>query len=280
MKKFRILVALMALALVVAAVLPAAPALAQDGGDDEAPRATLSILLDGDEREDFFFEDINGRIYGFNGSAGDVVSISMVSEDLDPYLVLLGPFGEVYAYDDDGGEEPLSSLIEFELPNDGSYFIFATTFSGRSSMGLLEEDDDPLAYTIAISGNTLPEEIDPEVVQFFRGDLVFGESITGYSNLSEPVYYWAFDAEAGQIVNITVESDDFDTLLYVFGVGGDRIAANDDADGTNSAIEGLEIPEDGRYIVWATQYSYTYAAEAEDDEDYGGGDFIITLTEQ
>jgi hypothetical protein len=97
--------------------------------------------------------------------------------------------------------------------------------------------------------------------------------------VEEPVFYFIFDGLAGQVVDIAMESDEFDTVLHVFAPGGNRIAVNDDYDGeTNSAIVGLELPEDGVYLVFATDVFF-YNAVNEDTESlvYTGGEFQITL---
>ena len=287
MKNLRVLAALLALVLVATAIMPTA-AFAQGGGDGEdglgePTGPTLTILLDGDVFEDFFTNAVTGRAYGFNGTAGDQVVIEMVSEELDPYLVLTGPYGEVYAYDDDGGEEPLASRIEFTLPNTGSYFILATTF-GNLRGSFYEEDAEveevEMPYTISLSGATLPADANPDSITFFRGELFVNEPfVDGYSTIAEPVYYFVLDAAAGDVLDIELVSEDMDTLLMVFGVGGVRLAADDDGgDGTNSSVLGFEVPEDGTYVIWATSYGFNYVADATSDADYPGGTFTLSAS--
>ncbi|MCA9904584.1 MAG: hypothetical protein KC547_12080, partial [Anaerolineae bacterium] len=122
--------------VVVLLALAATTAFAQT---EENPDETYFRLLpEGETLTESFATTAEARIYVFNGSAGDVVTISMMplgSSGLDPYLVLLGGRGEVYAANDDSPSESdafFGAVIEdFELPVDGSYFVLATTFSGR-----------------------------------------------------------------------------------------------------------------------------------------------------
>jgi CHAT domain-containing protein/Flp pilus assembly protein TadD len=58
-----------------------------------------------------------------------------------------------------------------------------------------------------------------------------------------------FQGEAGQIVKITLESDEFDTYLLLESPAGERIATNDDSgDGTNAQIV-VQLLESGQYRV-------------------------------
>lgn len=75
-----------------------------------------------------------------------------------------------------------------------------------------------------------------------------------------------FHGQAGQIVKITLESDEFDTYLLLEDALGERIAENDDGgSGTNSEMV-VQLPSDGHYHILANAY-----AEA------GRGDYRLTI---
>ncbi|MCA9913876.1 MAG: PPC domain-containing protein, partial [Anaerolineae bacterium] len=98
----------------------------------QIPLEDLSLLESGSVLQDSFDEDVTARLYAFQGSAGDFVSVAMVQVDetgsLDPYLLLFAPDGELLASDDDSGSVFLSALIEgVELPSDGTYLVLATS---------------------------------------------------------------------------------------------------------------------------------------------------------
>jgi CHAT domain-containing protein len=66
-----------------------------------------------------------------------------------------------------------------------------------------------------------------------------------------------FEGQAGQIIRITLESDEFDTYLLLEDPSGERIAENDDgSDGTNSEII-VKLPSDGTYRILANSYDST-----------------------
>jgi uncharacterized protein YfaP (DUF2135 family) len=73
-------------------------------------------------------------LYAFDGSAGDVVNISLnnTSGTLDPTLYLIGPSGTLIGSNDDAvaGENTNSLLANLTLPEDGRYIIIATHYGG------------------------------------------------------------------------------------------------------------------------------------------------------
>ena len=66
----------------------------------------------------------------------------------------------------------------------------------------------------------------------------------------------AFNASEGDVVTIsmTAVSEFLDPFIVVFDWSTIPIAANDDSDGLDSLIEGLEIPADGTYFILATTF--------------------------
>jgi hypothetical protein len=88
------------------------------------------------------------QTYTFEGSEGDIVTITMIdtSEDdtLDPLLILLDPEGSEIERNDDGSASIVgefnSQIRNFTLPTDGTYTIIATRFSQEegSTVGAYE----------------------------------------------------------------------------------------------------------------------------------------------
>jgi len=79
------------------------------------------------------------EFYAFDGSAGDQISVSMTSTNdfsgLDTLLILRDAEGNEIAENDDGGEG-VNSLLEFTLPEDGTYVIVATRWGGEGEYEL------------------------------------------------------------------------------------------------------------------------------------------------
>jgi hypothetical protein len=260
--RFKHYVLLLALVISVAVV---SVAFAQD---DEEPTMTLELLSGNDIVIAIFEDEVNAHLYAFFGSQGDVVTITMNQRQdslLDPYLVLLGPAGEVYAADDDSGELDLAAEIRrFRLPQDGSYFILATSFSGLRQEA--DPDEDPQEYELILIGATTPDDIDdPERIEFFAATLEVGDEAVLEITDDEPVFYVRFVGSEGDVVSIITEQegDELDTLLYLFDPNGNRIAVNDDVDFAGgdyyAAIEDVELPEDGVYLIFAMAFDFNRA---------------------
>ncbi len=255
---------------------------------EEEPTLTFTILEDGQSVTNTFEGSVNAQLYVFIGSAGDIVEITMVQADdsfLDPYIVLLGPAGQVYASDDDSGDEPLSSQISgFELPEDGTYFVLATTFNGLRAPEESQSSDEaePVTYEISVSGiNTPADLVGIERFDYLAGQMeIGGDAIVLSITPEESVFYITFPGEDGDILSIITADDNdgpaIDTLLYLFDPNGNRIAVNDDGEGIGlySSIENIELPEDGLYMIFATSWDF---AEAYEEEWANEGTFSIVI---
>ena len=74
--------------------------------------------------------------------------------------------------------------------------------------------------------------------------------------LSDGSFYnvHTFEGQAGQNVQIEMESEAFDTYLILLAPDGSRLAENDDAVRTNSRIT-ITLPTTGTYLLWANSYA-------------------------
>jgi len=255
--------------------------------DDEDPDVFAPPVLESGEQFVDSIESIaQPRLYTFLGSAGDTVTITMQQEEgsmLDPYLVLLGSAGEVYANDDDSGPVSLSAQIsEFELPFDGAYFVLVTTYNDLIQGGLpidAQQNDEPLFYTISLEGATLPDGFDTDELDYFAVEVGLEDAVLLEVTPDEPVYYVNFLGNADEVVNVVTENngDDFvTTLVYVFDRSGERIAAasGDNDDDFYAVIEGLELPEDGIYFVFATARDFF---QSTNESWSGDGEFVFVI---
>lgn len=254
-------------------------------GDEEAGdegRVLIPFLQPGEATTGEIFAGVSATLFTFDGSAGDEVTISVtqITEDFDPYIVLLGPRGEVVAADDDSGDVSFSSLIEdAELPTDGSYLILVSKAFGADSEASEDDVKDAREFEIEVTGNNAPvnnPDYSEDSLLLYRGEIEVGGTTDGFSDATEPVYYYIFTATEGQELDIVVEEADFDTLIMIYGQDGERIGLNDDdpEGGLTSAIRGFEVPADGAYMLFVTALNFDEA-----DEDYEGGTFTLSISE-
>ncbi|MBW4653740.1 MAG: PPC domain-containing protein [Kaiparowitsia implicata GSE-PSE-MK54-09C] len=82
--------------------------------------------------------------------------------------------------------------------------------------------------------------------------------------------YHHFNGTAGQAVSITLESNDFDTILMLINSKGERVAFNDDISptNTNSRID-IALPATERYMLLVTSF-----------ELEGQGDYRLAVVPQ
>ena len=66
--------------------------------------------------------------YAFDGRAGQQVRIALSSNEFDPFLVLLGPNGEVIDTNDDLSPDSTTSGLLVRLPANGRYRVIANSF--------------------------------------------------------------------------------------------------------------------------------------------------------
>lgn len=107
-----------------------------------------------DSTDDYLIED-NSYIdtYTFTGQAGQRVVITMSSQELDAYLILLDANGNSVAQDDDSAGN-LDARIEAVLPTNGTYTIYANSY-GSEGVG---------AYTIQANIATSSQPLASNVV--------------------------------------------------------------------------------------------------------------------
>ncbi|NWF69905.1 MAG: hypothetical protein HXY40_12540 [Chloroflexi bacterium] len=252
---------------------------------------SLTALAAGEPLEAAFEGSVTMQLFAFNALEGDEVTITMEqAEDatIDPFLILVGPRGEMIAYNDDSEDEGdaalASAIVDAELPADGTYLV-AATFLGEILGTQLGEDglEEAQVYTIEMTGASeveIPE--DEPTFQLAGADVAVGQGGTLEVTQQEPIYYLFLQAEEGQTVAITTSAAEADivlddTVLYVFDRTGNRIAVVDDVEGNLYAALEFEAAYSGAYLIWATSASYGLAPELGDDFS-GIGAFNIDIS--
>ncbi len=179
-------------------------------------------------RYDQMFDDgSHYRIFGFEGRPGDSVSISLVSEDIDAYLILGGPMGEITRDDDSGGL--CNAHVTAVLPDSGTYVIYASgTASGEWGN-----------FTLSLERGLMPPPSTEGCRGFVgpQGTLALGDSVVGAFEQTDPflrdsTYYevWLLSGTEGKTFTLDLASTEFDAVLMLLR-GISRIVAVDDDGG-------------------------------------------------
>ncbi|MEM9415436.1 MAG: pre-peptidase C-terminal domain-containing protein [Planctomycetota bacterium] len=207
--------------------------------DNSEPRVAAGTISDDDPvREE---DDRHYDAYTFVAEAGERVAIDLRSNDVDPYLVVMGPGLDEPEVNDDYNNARNHSRIEFVAPEAGEYTVHATTY----------DKDDRGDYTLSFGGST---SVSGELT---RTDptLPNGEHIDWYD----------VTCEEGQLLMLQVDGQGFDTYLILEDPMGSWEENDDHGDTLTSRIES-NIFQPGEYRVGVTSYeggetgSYTLSA--------------------
>ena len=178
-------------------------------------------------------------LYSFQGRAGSRVQIDMVSQDLDPYLVLIGPRGNEVAQDNNSGGNKNARLVG-RLPATGTYLVIANSHARGQSGN----------YRIrAITADTTGGNQQVQGGFILRQEGILGSDAPSLANGGKYRVH-SFQGRPGQTVTITAVSPDFDPSIILVAPNGQKIAENDDIsqNNPNSGLRGT-INRAGVYRV-------------------------------
>lgn len=232
--------------VLVGMFLVASAALAQDTVDLNAAGFSIPMLTAGARLEGALTDIVSARLYGFQGSAGDVVSITMTqgSARLDPFLVLFGADGTVIASDDDSGAATLlSAAIDgVTLPYDGAYLILATSLEHILGGSAVYETR---TFSLALNGITPLSGRSSSVFEVQAQPLAPGAVVSAEIAADRLGTFFLLRADARSAFDVIVQEADFDTVLHLFDSTGARVAVNDDDPSRGDLTSGV-------YAVTAT----------------------------
>lgn len=205
-----------------------------------------SLTASDSQVQDGSFADV----YQFQGRAGQHVRIDMRSAAFDTYLVIQGP-NDFSNFNDDASADDHNAQIDVTLPANGTYNITATSYTPK----------DTGAYTLAVTDLGTQSAGGGGSSVSSSGGITLGQPVTGElrsgdSQLSSGEFAdtYTFHGRAGQRIDVTMQSTEFDPYLLVRGNGVSE--DNDDAapgDTQHSHLV-VTLPSDGDYTITATSY--------------------------
>ncbi|MBN1201577.1 MAG: pre-peptidase C-terminal domain-containing protein [Anaerolineae bacterium] len=198
----------------------------------------------------------------FEGFAADLISIRMnrAVGELDPYLILLGPDGQVLATDDNSGEQsPDAAITGLRLPANGTYTILAQ--SSQDTHGdyelYLDRDDTGMIYGDMSSGGPIDFDI----------PMIGGISTQNRSDR------WTFEGLSGDVITVEMKrlSGTLNPYVLLLTPAGEVFLFDDDNGGDgNALLEEQRLPASGTYTI-ITQMSPSGTT---------AGDYELKLTRQ
>jgi hypothetical protein len=211
--------------------------------------------------------------FAFFANADTSVTLSLESDDFDPYLILQDNNDNILTANDDGLGNLNSLIADFTLPYTGDYVIIVTSYHMVAGLS-----DSAGAFTLTTSaGSTAssppatqePEQPYPDGYP----PLIDGENLFE-GRLSERFTSWdySFEMSADLPLIFTLESSDFDPYLELLDANGELVAYDDDSGGgLNSRIGPLVLPESGVYTIRANSYGNARGGTA------GVGAYLLTI---
>ena len=189
------------------------------------------------------------------GLAGDIVTITVMSDAFDPAVEFFTTNSTQLAANDDFDGQ--NSRISLEIPSDDEYMIVVTS-RDQAQNG---------EYLLIIEGQEAASaEVQPAQETGNAGDaqnVAYGDIIEGTLQRGSDVRY-TFTGTIGDRVTIAMNAD-FDTYLELYDASGRLIAENDDYNGLNSQID-ITLPSSGAYVIVARGF-----------ESQASGAFTLTL---
>ena len=190
------------------------------------------------------------KVYRFEARAGQRLRFLVEGLGVEPRVKVAREVGGLTDYLTEAGDGDTERvLLRFTAPANGSYLL--AIFSG--------DEDETGGFMLSSADITDAPAPAPRPLQ--HGQRIDGElnENSAYDEEHEQTFdYYSFRARAGELVMITMKSDDFDAYLEVGTLEGksfDALEANDDAMGGTDARVRFEAPRDGLYIVRAAALS-------------------------
>lgn len=191
-------------------------------------------------------------LYRLEGKAGDRLTLTVRSQELDTILVLVGPDGYLLGHNDDfQPKEGSDSQLRRFLPMDGTYQVWVNTYEGGAG-----------AYRLQVE-RSHPQE----------GERILrlGQAAEGWLTPADEVHEpgmwvdeWTFELGREPVV-VELRSDDFDPVLVARNAEGELWTANDDLDEIGANFNSRVVLAPGETLPAGSEVKLRVAASG------GGG---------
>ena len=195
------------------------------------------------------------------GRAGQSATVDIESDAFDPRVYVVGPGLSETLFADDGGGG-CNARLTMTFLETGTFRVVTSSLSARETG----------TYRIRVSERPGPEptygcgEVNPDALNALpiEGRPTLGMGSLQSSRLGplsrtvqegRPAEAWRLEGRAGERVSIVMESEDFDTYLYLVGPGLDGVLTDDDGAGNLDAKIDVTLPTAGPFTVVAAGLS-------------------------
>ena len=216
-----------------------------------------------------FRDSTRFRRYVLPLDSGRTVTIDLLSDDFDTFLIVERGRGEMLQSSNDGAGACNARLV-YRAADDRPVMVVANTarpgetgaFTLRASAGArLPEPMVPCrggdTARVASTRLQLPPAENSSDGDVLPRTIAVGQAalgaVTAQDNLLPSdgtlMQAWLLEGEAGQTVTIDLQSDEFDPFLYLVGPGIERSIQDDDSGGNCNARISTMLPATGTFSI-------------------------------
>lgn len=258
---------------------PAGAAASNVGGQSSLTMIRVGETINGTltNSDSLYPDNSYFKFYQFTAPAGRPVTIDLSSDDFDPVLIIRGSDLDNSIINDDGGPG-CYARVSRTFPSTGPYKILVNTTNtperqtGRFSLSITEGSKpvqdgsaaaaDCRSSSAASSGGASSATHSIDVGQTQQGSLTRNDVLLDHD--STYAQAWTIQGRAGQTISIDLESDAFDSYLFLRGPGieGGRDFQDDDSGGNCHARLTATFPQNGEYEIVVNTAGEHYATGA------------------
>lgn len=233
-------------------------------------------LIEGIPTGSILSENVAEHVYTFEGTVGEFVNISMerVSGDVDPFLTLYTPDGEIVAVDDNTGSSRNAELRNIKLLEDGLYNVQATGTDGTFGTYSLNLSRGGVSLPIEDSLNPEPTATQipliPTLGPALNGNRLQNNAPVIGSLADSDFSQFSIYAVEGELFTLSIKpvgNNPLRAQLEMYSPEGELVLfANASESGTdgNTIVPAFTAPMTGAYILLLS------------GENGIGGDYILS----
>ncbi len=202
--------------------------------------------------------------YTFQGTAGQAISLSMVSSSFDTYLYLLDNAGVTIDENDDSGTGTNS-----RIPIDGG--VMTLNYTGDYTIGANSYSQATGAYTLSLVTDARCTTAPVTYNQPVNGSLASTDCPVNFADQAYYTDLYTFNGVTGQQISITMTSTAVDAYLVFHTPSGVGSLGDDDSGGGTNA----RIPVSGMFTLAETG---TYTIEVSSSGPAQVGSYTLNVT--
>ena len=207
----------------------------------EPPSAQEGVLVYGRSGTGEITDEVFRQFWSFHGTRGDVVDVYMTatSGDLDAYVTLLTPQGDVLANSDGGGASTDAAIYGVRLPTTGTYTIIAR----RAGAARGERGNTQGRYELAVALRSAGAEEPPTPTA-----LALGRQVRGQLNADLPTMLYSVQVEGTDNLALALTLSD-PNQIATLSVLTPQGALLKSARGVSPLYVAADVPQAGTYWV-------------------------------